>query len=136
MRSGFTMIEIIFAIVIIGILAAVAIPRLNATRGDSEGAKVAYNLAICVNDAGNTFMKTGYFSGDKIKADSLPSDSVACTQGLIPSGESEACFNIAVSDSSGTLTVTNSASSTAACKEAQRLAGKNGVGEKTHEYNF
>lgn len=34
-RPAFTMIEIIFAIVIIGILASIAIPRLAATRDDA-----------------------------------------------------------------------------------------------------
>jgi general secretion pathway protein G len=36
MKKAFTMVELVFAIVIIGILASVAVPKLAATRDDAE----------------------------------------------------------------------------------------------------
>ena len=40
------MIELIFVIVILGILAAVAVPKLAATRDDAETVKIAQNIML------------------------------------------------------------------------------------------
>jgi len=49
-RSGFTMIELIFVIVILGILASVAIPKLAATRDDAKVAAVAQQVQSAIGE--------------------------------------------------------------------------------------
>lgn len=44
MKNAFTMIELIFVIVILGILGAVAIPRLSATRDDAQIVTMAQTI--------------------------------------------------------------------------------------------
>ncbi|MDY5384257.1 MAG: type II secretion system protein [Campylobacter sp.] len=67
MKKGFTMIELIFVIVILGILASVAIPRLAATREDAEISAAVANLRTLVNDANAYYTVKGSFADAKWK---------------------------------------------------------------------
>lgn len=62
--KGFTMIELIFVIVILGVLAAVAIPRLIATRDDAEVVRTAHNVATSLNDLVGYYTAQGEYNQD------------------------------------------------------------------------
>ena len=102
MKKGFTMIELIFVIVILGILASVAIPRLAATREDAEISAAVANLRTLVNDINSYFVVKGGFDGAKWKDfTNVPlknADSVALGAG---SGGSAATLTVGGKDCMG-----------------------------------
>ena len=59
MRHGWTVIELIFIIIIIGILAAVAIGKLSITRDDAKLSTNVANMSICITDASAYYTATG-----------------------------------------------------------------------------
>lgn len=64
MRQAFTMIELIFVIVILGVLAAVAIPKLSATRDDAKVSKTAHVIATASTEIQSFAMAKGVVTND------------------------------------------------------------------------
>jgi len=59
MKKAFTMIELIFVIVIIGVLAAIAIPKLSATRDDAKISSTLANLKLLKFDCVSFYSARG-----------------------------------------------------------------------------
>ncbi|MBI2870444.1 MAG: type II secretion system protein [Candidatus Omnitrophica bacterium] len=80
-KQGFTLIEILFVVVIIGILAAVVIPRLTETRSTANENACDANLANI-----NTQIERYYFNTGSWPASNLAEMIPTTTYDYFPSG--------------------------------------------------
>ena len=112
MKKGFTMIELIFVIVILGILASVAIPRLAATRTDAEISSGIANIRTLLSDAAIYYTVKGNFTGTKWKdftnvplknADRPAAASGKDNDGILKVGDQD-CILVALRDRTVTAT--------------------------------
>lgn len=56
MKKAFTMIELVFVIVILGILASLAIPKLVATKDDAEVTKIVIEMKDAFNKVASYYI--------------------------------------------------------------------------------
>ena len=154
MRKGFTMIELIFVIVIIGILAAVAIPKLAANRDDAEASTCVHEVGQLIQEISATYTQKGNKDFKTTKIDDITNIGVAIagatkgvkTSATVDSGITYLCDGIDIVAIDGAdavpdynLTVTISDGTTPASKKASDAILKNigaDVATKTKIYTL
>jgi general secretion pathway protein G len=78
--SAFTMIELVFVIVVLGILAAIAIPKFAATRTDAQISKARADIAS-IRSAILTERQSRLITGDSSWINSLSSSATTLFDG-------------------------------------------------------
>ncbi len=129
MRSAFTMIELIFVIVLIGILSSVAIPRLTTTRDDAEAAKASEEVRTLISDIAVFYTANGHF--DKLSkmtnislvdATLSPFDANLTTKAFYTgSAKSDKCLGFQVNDMTAELNVTTQSTTSGLCRALNKM---------------
>jgi prepilin-type N-terminal cleavage/methylation domain-containing protein len=97
MQKAFTMIELIFTIVIIGILAAVAIPKLSATRDDAVIASEINSLKQSIDNLRGVYLAKGTSYGDGLLGDKYLEMNTKCFRVVLWTSNSSGTGEVSVS---------------------------------------
>ncbi len=115
-RPGWTMIELIFILVVIGILASIAISKLASTRDDAKLSADVSNMAICIRDASAIYTATRFDYNDA-------NHSIAC--------ENVVCYDITYAINGENFNVDTNLTAANYCADVEDVGG-----HLAKSYNF
>ena len=117
-QTGFTMIELIVVIVILGVLAATALPKFINMRGDAEQA-AADGIAGAAASAMNLNFSGCALTNNVVTANKCVAMSTCAGVGPLLQGGLPAAYTAAVNVAGADISVTNG--NTAACKVSKTV---------------
>ena len=99
MKKAFTMIELILIIVVIGVLAAIAIPRISATRDDAVLVKTMAEIRTAIEEINAYYISQGKLALDttnnKVKFKEMTNAGVVDSSGnLSIFAKNERCISL------------------------------------------
>jgi prepilin-type N-terminal cleavage/methylation domain-containing protein len=140
-KSAFTMLELIFVIVIIGVLSSVALPRLSATRDDAKVSVLAKAIQSIKSE-----ISTAIIATNQVPTTTAQMKSISNTMSDLPNfvivndkviniidtdNSSEVCKVLTIDDSNSSnvkLLLSNGLGRSSICKGLQKLIPDNNIG--------
>ena len=141
MKKAFTMIELIFVIVIIGILASVALPRLSATRDDAKVAVLAQAIQSVKIEIASSIIASNKIPTTTSEMKALSNTLNELSNFIVVNNKviniidtddaSQICKVLTIDNSNISkikLVLTDGAGTSAICKGLQKLISNNNTG--------
>jgi len=111
-RKAFTQIELIFVMLVVGILAVVAIPRLAASRDDANAARCTQEAQQLISEISQNYTHKGYSAFSILPIEEITNLRVAVVEGdgisslqgsLVSNGITYMCDSEDIVEIKGTL---------------------------------